>query len=272
MTAPAGGDRGLFTLAGKTALVTGGARGVGRICAEALLDHGAAVLITTRRQDAAEEARRLLSERGSCEAIVADLSTEAGIAALAQELDARLDALHILVNNAGVTWGAPFAEYPAAAWTKVLNLDVAAGFQLVQATVQLLEAGARRNDPARIVNIGSVDGHAVGTFDNFAYSAAKAATHHLTRVLAQRLGGRGITVNCIAPGPIRTKMTAELLDSAEPRLLAATPLGRLAEADDVAGALVYLTAQAGAYVTGAVIPVDGGATIATWGESAPADV
>lgn len=259
--------RGLFSLEGKTAVVTGGARGVGRICAEALLDHGAAVIVTTRRAEAAEEVERELGARGSCRAIVADLAAPDGIAALAAELD-ELGALGILVNNAGVTWGAPFDEYPAAAWAKVLNLDVAVAFQLVQATVHLLEPAARPGDPARIVNIGSVDGHAVGTFDNFAYSAAKAGLHHLTRVLARRLGPRGITVNCIAPGPIRTKMTAQLLADAEPRLVAATPLGRLAEADDVAGALVYLTALAGAYVTGSVVPVDGGSTIATWGASA----
>lgn len=257
----------LFSLTGKTALVTGGARGVGLICAEALLDHGASVIITTRREDAAAGALSHLSGHGACSAIVADLSTEEGIAGLAAELSRRLDALHILVNNAGVTWGAPFEEYPASAWTKVLNLDVATAFQLVQSTVHLLEAAARPGDPARVVNIGSCDGHAVGTFDNFAYSAAKAAIHHLTRVLARRLGGRGIAVNCIAPGPIRTKMTAELLAEAEPRLVAATPLGRLADADDVAGALVYLTARSGAYVTGSIIPVDGGATIATWGEA-----
>jgi NAD(P)-dependent dehydrogenase (short-subunit alcohol dehydrogenase family) len=264
---PIRGD--LFSLADKTAVVTGGARGVGLICAEALLDHGARVIITTRREAAAEAAVAQLSQNGRpCTAIVADLATEEGIAGLADELRRETDALHILVNNAGVTWGAPFGEYPSSAWTKVLNLDVAAGFQLVQRTMDLLEAAARPGDPARIVNIGSVDGHAVGTFDNFAYSAAKAGVHHLTRVLARRLGGRGITVNCIAPGPIRTKMTAQLLAEAEPRLLAATPLGRLAEADDIAGALVYLTAVSGAFVTGSVIPVDGGATIATWGEAA----
>jgi NAD(P)-dependent dehydrogenase (short-subunit alcohol dehydrogenase family) len=255
----------LFSLAGKTALVTGGARGVGLICAQALLDHGATVIVTTRREEAAAEALGQLEQHGACSAILAELGTEAGIATLTAELSRRLNALHILVNNAGVTWGAPFEDYPASAWAKVLNLDVATAFQLIQGTADLLQAGGAPGDPARVVNIGSVDGHAVGSFDNFAYSAAKAGLHHLTRVLAQRLGARGIAVNCIAPGPIRTKMTAQLLSEAEPRLLAVTPLGRLADADDVAGALVYLTARSGAFVSGTILPVDGGASIATWG-------
>jgi NAD(P)-dependent dehydrogenase (short-subunit alcohol dehydrogenase family) len=265
--APGAAARNLFDLSGKTALVTGGARGVGVICAEALLDHGATVVITTRRAESVAGALEHLSAHGPCSAIVGDLATEDGVHAVVSELSDRVSELHILVNNAGVTWGAAFDEYPASAWAKVLNLDVAVGFQLVQQTVALLEAAARPGDPARVVNIGSVDGNAVGTFDNYAYSAAKAGIHHLTRVLARRLGGRGITVNCIAPGPIRTKMTAELLAGAEARLLAATPLGRLTDADDVAAALVYLTARSGAYVTGTVMPVDGGATIPTWGES-----
>jgi NAD(P)-dependent dehydrogenase (short-subunit alcohol dehydrogenase family) len=262
---PQYGNRNLFDLTGKTAVVTGGARGVGILCAEALLDHGAAVIITSRDGAAGEETRQRLAERGSCDLITVDLASPEGVQALAAELNSRLDALHILVNNAGVTWGAPYEEYPASAWWRVLKLDVAVPFQLVQATTCLLEAAGTPEDPARVVNMGSVDGNAVGTFDNFAYSAAKAGLHHTTRVLARRLGPRHITVNALAPGPVRTKMTAQLLDESEARLLAANPLGRLADADDIAGALVFLTARSGAYVTGSVIPVDGGFTIATWG-------
>jgi NAD(P)-dependent dehydrogenase (short-subunit alcohol dehydrogenase family) len=235
------------------------------MCAEGLLDHGATVLLTARRQTAVDDAVAALTARGRCSGIAGDLSTPGGVAALVAELKERTDSLHILVNNAGVTWGAPFEDYPATGWQKVLNLDVAAPFALVQAAIGLLEAAARPDDPARVVNIGSVDGHAVGRFDNFAYSAAKAALHHLTSVLAQRLGERGVTVNCIAPGPIRTKMTADLLVDGEPALRAATPLGRLADADDIVGALVYLTARSGAFVTGTVLPVDGGVAIPTWG-------
>jgi NAD(P)-dependent dehydrogenase (short-subunit alcohol dehydrogenase family) len=257
------GGRGLFTLEGKTALVTGGARGVGRICAQALLDHGAEVIITSRRAEAGEAARGELSRSGPCALITADLARPEGIEQLAAALRERTGALHILVNNAGVTWGAPFAEYPSEAWTKVLQLDVATPFQVVQATAGLLRAAATPGDPARVVNIGSVDGHAVSHFDNFAYVPSKAAVHHLTRMLALRLARDAITVNCIAPGPIATKMTDRLI-AEHPGIVERNPLGRLAQADDVAGALVYLTARAGAYVTGAVLPVDGGSAIPVW--------
>jgi NAD(P)-dependent dehydrogenase (short-subunit alcohol dehydrogenase family) len=147
----------------------------------------------------------------------------------------------------------------------VLGLDVAVPFRVVQALLGMLESAARPGDPARVVNMGSVDGYAVGPFDNFAYPAAKAALHHLTRVLAFRLAGRGITANCIAAGPVQTKMTQGLLDSDDGGRLSANPLGRLVGPDDLAGALVFLTARSGAFVTGAVVPVDGGAGIATWG-------
>lgn len=256
------GER-LFTLEGKRALVTGGVRGVGYMCAQALLDHGASVIVTSRRAPRGNDALRELARRGPCELIAADLSSGEGVAMLAAALRERLDALDIVVNNAGVTWGAPFDEYPAAAWTRVLQLDVAAPFQVVQATAGLLRAAARADDPARVVNIGSVDGHAVSRFENYAYPPSKAALHHLTRMLAVRLAPEHITVNCIAPGPVATKMTAGLLEE-HPEIAAANPLGRLAEPDDIAGALVYLTARAGAYVTGAVIPVDGGVAIPTW--------
>ena len=211
---------GLFDLDGKTAVVTGGARGVGVLCAQALLDHGARVVITSRREDKGEESRRALAERGPCELVVGDLSTGAGVAELGDELGRRVDRIDILVNNAGTTWGAPFEDYPAEAWTKVLQLDVAAPFQLVQATLGLLEAGARPGDPARVVNMGSVDGDAIGGFDNYAYPPSKAALHHLTRMLALLLAPRNITVNAIAAGPIQTKMTAVLLgaEPADPRL------------------------------------------------------
>jgi NAD(P)-dependent dehydrogenase (short-subunit alcohol dehydrogenase family) len=259
----------LFDLAGKTALVTGGARGVGLICSQALVDHGAFVLMTTRRgDDLPPEAERLVAG-GSCQLFVADLAGPDGPADLARGVGQGLDRLDILVNNAGATWGATFEEYPAAAWTRVLHLNVAVPFILVQALLPLLEAAAEERRPARVVNIGSIDGHAVGLFDNWAYPPSKAGLHHLTRVLACRLGPSGITVNALAPGVTRTKMTGRLIEGSGAAIVGATPLGRLADSKDIAGALVFLTSRAGEFLTGSVLALDGGASLAQWGGNAP---
>jgi NAD(P)-dependent dehydrogenase (short-subunit alcohol dehydrogenase family) len=252
----------MFSLEGKTALVTGGVHGLGAMSTRALLDAGASVWATTRKAD---EAATELERHPRCNVLVADLAAADGVSELAAAVGDAVDALDILVNNAGVTWGAPFEEYPAAAWTKVLQLNVAVPFGLVQALVPLLERGAQRDPPARIVNLGSIDGHAVGLFDNWAYPPSKAAMHQLTRVLACRLGPHGITVNAIAPGVVHTKMTDILIEQSGDRIVAGTPLGRLATEPDLAGALVFLSSQASAFMTGAVLPVDGGASLATWG-------
>jgi NAD(P)-dependent dehydrogenase (short-subunit alcohol dehydrogenase family) len=256
---------GLFSLERKTALVTGGARGLGFACALALLQAGARVIITARKREAAEEAARQLSGTGPCEPAVADLASSEGAAALGDDVSRRHDGIDILVNNAGATWGAPLESFPPEAWTKVLQVNVAAPFQVIQSMLGLLERGATPDDPARVVNIGSVEGHAAGRYDNFSYGASKAALHHLTRVLAHRLAPRSITVNCVAPGPIRTHMTAAVLDRDETAIVAATPLRRLPDPADVGAAVVYLAAPAAAAVTGCVIPVDGGLAINTWG-------
>jgi NAD(P)-dependent dehydrogenase (short-subunit alcohol dehydrogenase family) len=257
----------LFALAGRHALVTGGARGLGRMCAEALLRHGATVTISARDPEAAEHAAREMRTIGECDFVAADLSDEDGVRALGRAMAQRIEALDILVNNAGVSWGAPLESHPGHAWAKVLQLDVVAPFQVVQSTLPLLEAAGRARRPARIINVGSIDGHAVGAYDNFSYACAKAALHQQTRVLAVALGPRAITVNCVAPAPVPTRMTQALLETERERLVAATPLRALPDQDDVAGALVFLSARAGAHVTGAVIPVDGGMAINTWGET-----
>jgi NAD(P)-dependent dehydrogenase (short-subunit alcohol dehydrogenase family) len=256
---------GPFSLERKTAVVTGGARGLGLACAQALLDQGARVIITSRKKQAADDAATHLSDTGSCEPVVADLATSDGAAALGDAVAKRHDGIDILVNNAGATWGAPLRDYPAEAWTKVMQVNVAAPFQVIQSMLTLLERKATPGDPARVVNIGSIDGHSAGPYDNFAYGASKAALHHLTTVLARRLAPRSITVNCVAPGPIRTDMTAALLDREETDIVARTPLRRLPSATEVGAAVVYLVGAAGASVTGCVIPVDGGLSINTWG-------
>jgi NAD(P)-dependent dehydrogenase (short-subunit alcohol dehydrogenase family) len=205
-----------------------------------------------------EEVATELSKLGTCVALPADLSTEAEVGRLAQELAAREKALHILVNNAGANWGAPLAEFPDSAWDKVLALNVKAVFFLTRALLPQLEQAVRPGDPARVINIGSIDGLHVPGLETYAYSASKAAVHHLTRVLAKKLSPQGITVNAVAPGPFESKMMAVTLDRFKDAIVASCPLGRIGEPEDMAGVALYLASRAGAYVTGAVIPVDGG--------------
>jgi NAD(P)-dependent dehydrogenase (short-subunit alcohol dehydrogenase family) len=248
----------LFDVGGKCVVVTGGSRGIGLMIARGFVEAGAKVYISSRKADACERAAAALSRAGTCIPIAADLSTEAGVGQLAQEVARREPALHVLVNNAGANWGAPYAEYPAAAWDKVLNLNVKAIFLLTRELTPLLEKGARPADPARVINIGSIDGLKPPLLETYAYSASKAAVHHMTRVLARALAPRGITVNAVAPGPFESKMMAATLDRFRDAIVASCPLGRIGEPEDMAGIALYLASRAGAYVTGAVIPVDGG--------------
>jgi len=248
----------LFDLSGKTAVVTGGSRGIGHMIAGGLLQAGARVYISSRKADACAAAVQDLSRYGTVAAVPADLSTEAECLRLAGEVGQREPALNILVNNAGATWGAPLEEFPAAAWDKVIDLDLKAPFFLTRAFLPLLEAGGTQEDPARVINIGSIDGFRVPPFPTYAYSAGKAGLHHLTRVLARELGPRRITVNAVAPGPFESKMMAATLRELGDEIADAAPLKRIGRPDDMAGVAVYLASRAGAYVTGAVIPVDGG--------------
>ncbi len=250
----------LFSIEGKTAVVTGGSRGIGLMIARGFVEAGAKVYISARKASECERAAGELSRSGTCIAIPADLSTEAGANGLAAAVAAREPALHVLVNNAGTNWGAPLAEYPDSAWDKVLALNVKGVFHLTRALVPLLEKGVRPGDPARVINVGSIDGLRVPMLETYAYSASKAAVHHLTRALAQRLAPQRITVNAIAPGPFESKMMAETLRTFGDMIVAACPLGRIGEPEDMAGVAIYLASRAGAYVTGAVIPVDGGIT------------
>ncbi len=248
----------LFSIRDKVALVTGGSRGIGLMIARGFVEAGARVYVSSRKQDVCDRVAAELSQYGACVSLPADLSTDAEAKRLAQEMRAREPALHILVNNAGANWGAPLEEYPDAAWDKVLALNVKAVFHLTRALLPLLEQGARPGDPARVINIGSIDGLMVPVLDTYAYSASKAAVHHLTRALAQRLAARRITVNAIAPGPFESKMMAETLERFRDAIIASCPLGRIGEPEDMAGAAIFLASRAGAYLTGAVIPVDGG--------------
>ena len=248
----------LFDLSGKTAVVTGGSRGIGLMIARGLLEAGARVYISSRKANACAAAERDLTRYGTVASIPADLSSEAGCLQLAEQIGQREQSLSVLVNNAGATWGAPIEEFPATAWDKVVDLDLKAPFFLSRAMLPLLEAAGTPDDPARVINIGSIDGLRVPPFPTYAYSASKAGLHHLTRVLARELGPRRITVNAVAPGPFESKMMAETLQTFGDAIAAAAPLKRIGRPDDMAGVAIYLASRAGAYVTGAVIPVDGG--------------
>lgn len=247
----------LFSVRGKVALVTGGSRGIGLMIATGLAAAGAKVYVAARKQAEVDDAVKKLSAHGEAVGLVADLATSDGTRALADEIAGREPRLHVLVNNAGANWGAPLAEYPEAGWDKVMSLNVKAVFDLTRWLLPRLEAAAAPGDPARVLNVGSIDGIQVPVLETYAYSASKAAVHHLTRVLARKLAPK-VTVNAIAPGPFESKMMAETLRNFGDAIRKSCPLGRIGEPEDMAGIAIYLSSRAGAYVTGAVIPVDGG--------------
>ncbi len=249
---------GLFSIEGKTAVVTGGSRGIGLMIARGFIQAKARVYISSRKKDVCDRVAAELSEAGTCISVPADLSTEQGVRGLMQAVAEREQSLHILVNNAGANWGAPFDEFPDSAWDKIFALNVKAAFHGTRAFLPLLEKGARPGDPARVINIGSIDGLHVPGLETYAYSASKAGVHHLTRTLARRLAPHGITVNAVAPGPFQSKMMAETIERFRDVILQSCPLGRIGEPEDMAGVAIYLASRAGAYLTGAVIPVDGG--------------
>ena len=248
----------LFDLAGHTAVVTGGSRGIGLMIARGLLDAGARVVISSRDAAACDAARTELAPHGDALAVPADVSTETGCVALAERVVAAAGPVHVLVNNAGATWGAPFDSFPASAWDKVLDLNLKSPFFLTRALLPSLRATATADDPSRVINVGSIDGLRVTDMPTYSYSASKAALHQMTRVLAHEFGPQHITVNAIAPGPFESKMMARTLQTRLDDFIEASPLGRIGRADDMAGVAVFLAARAGSYVTGTILPVDGG--------------
>lgn len=253
----------LFGLDGKRAVVTGGSRGIGEMIAQGLVDAGASVITTARKVEALEATAARINAgagRAAVTPIAGDLSTVEGVSAFAERVNELAPSLHILVNNAGASWGAPFGEYPVEGWDKVMNVNVRGVYYLTEALAPNLRAAATADDPARIINIGSVDGLRVSEMEHFAYSASKAAVHHLTRHLAKRLVAENITVNAIAPGPFESQMIAFALQDPALReaVAASVPMGRIGVPDDMAGVAIYLASTAGAYLTGTVIPVGGG--------------
>ena len=250
----------LFSVAGKVAVVTGGSRGIGAMIAAGLVRAGCRVYITARKKDACDAKAAELSAFGECVSLPLDLAAPGGVDEFMRSIAGREDRLHILVNNAGASWGAPLEEYPLDAFDKLWNVNIKALFALTVAGLPLLRAAATADDPARVINIGSIDGLGVPAMESYAYSTTKAGVHMLTRHLASRLAGESITVNAIAPGPFDSKMMAFALGDPQTRaaIAASVPLGRIGEPDDMAGAAIFLCSRAGRYLTGTVIPVDGG--------------
>jgi NAD(P)-dependent dehydrogenase (short-subunit alcohol dehydrogenase family) len=254
----------LFSMQGKICVITGGSRGLGSFIARGFLEAGAKrVYITARKEAACIEMAKELSEIGECIAIAADVASSEGMMLLAQELIKRETHIDVLVNNAGTGWGAPFGQFPENGWDKVMDINVKSPFFLTQALTPLLKENASADNTASIINIGSIAGIVGNGLDNYSYATSKAAVHQLTRVLAVELADSNIRVNAIAPGRFYSKMTEFLSNNqaAFEEECKTIPLHRWGEPTDIAGIAIMLSSQAGAFITGQIIAVDGGTTL-----------
>jgi|TARA_B100001093_G_scaffold242188_1_gene231959 NAD(P)-dependent dehydrogenase (short-subunit alcohol dehydrogenase family) len=252
----------LFNLKGKIALVTGGSRGIGAMIAEGFVRNGVKTYISSRKSDPCDKKAKELSKYGECISIPADLTDMNEMDKLVTKIKDKETKLNILVNNAGAAWGASFDDFPEIGWDKVMDTNVKSVFFLTQKLVDILEASASTSDPSRIINIGSIDGLGIPRAETYSYPASKAAVHQLTKVLANRLANRNINVNAIAPGPFESNMMAHTLEEHGEQIKSSVPRGRIGVPEDMAGASIFLSSKASSYITGSIIPVDGGSLIA----------
>ncbi|MFL2855020.1 MAG: SDR family oxidoreductase [Pseudohongiellaceae bacterium] len=254
----------LFSLKGKSALVTGGSSGLGLMMAKGLLQNGVHVVIVSRRREKCDEALVELSPHGEVTAFSADITKADDREKLLNFLGDEIGSLSILINNAGANWGAKLEEFPDEGFEKIVNINLNAVFSLSRDSIPLLEKAATQTDPARIINIGSMDGiHVpiVSRTGTFAYVASKAGLHHLTKALAVELGPKHITVNAVAPGFFKSRMTDYVFEHYLTDIEEECPLDRVGEPEEIVGIVAYLASRAGAYTNGAIIPVDGGTSI-----------
>jgi NAD(P)-dependent dehydrogenase (short-subunit alcohol dehydrogenase family) len=248
----------LFDVAGKVYVITGSTSGIGLMMARGLVEAGATVVVTSRKADRCAEVEAELSAIGSCVAIASDVSTEDGCRTLSEDVAARFDRVHVLVNNAANTWGAPLADHNTAVWNRVFDLNVAGTFHCTKFFRPMLDAASTPDDPGRVVNFSSVTALAVPEDETYSYTASKAAVLHLTKHLARRLAPK-ITVNCIVPGAFPSRMMKAAFETNADGIAASAPMQRAGRQDDAVGALIYLTSRASSWVTGTHLVVDGGA-------------
>lgn len=261
----------LFDVAGKVAVITGGSRGIGAMMAQGLLENGARVYITARKEAELNEAEKRLGKLGDCIAIRSDLSSYEGVVAFADEVKQREEKIDVLINNAGTAWGESFEKFGEAAWDKVMDLNVKSLFFLTQQLVPALKKGATNDAPSRVINIASINGLTHPGMPTYSYSSSKAAVIHLTKHLAVDLAKDNINVNAIAPGFFPSNMTAHMANDEELRskLTVSIPRGRMGDAKDAAAAAIYLSSRATAFMTGNTIVLDGGQVAAAGSRDVP---
>ena len=250
----------LFSLKGRSALITGGSRGIGRMIAEGFLRAGARVYISARKADACDATAAELSAIGPCVSLPADVSTQGGVQQLVASYQQHEKSLDILVNNAGAAWGAPYEDFPESGWDKVVDLNLKAPFFLTQALTPLLKKAAT-DHLAKVIHIASIDGVSVNPQETYSYAASKAGLIHLTRRMALKLAPERIVVSAIAPGAFASTMNKDARDRGD-EIAKRIPLGRIGTPEDMAGAAIFLASRAGDYVVGSTLIVDGGVTYA----------